>query len=64
VKEEGNEVFEPLASNLERPLRVFVMYEYPADKDLIGDRNDITWCQIFVEPISGGLVKVFDDETA
>ncbi len=27
------------------------------------DRNDISWCQVFVETASGNLAKVFDDET-
>jgi len=65
VKLRGEELFRPLAATENRPSRVYVRYEYgPLDADQVFDRNDITWCQVFVESVSGRLEKVFDDETA
>lgn len=46
-------------------VRVFIMFEYgKLDEGVVFDRNDITWCQVFLERIDGVLQMVVDDETA
>jgi hypothetical protein len=63
-KTRGAEVFEPLARESGSASPVFVRYEYGApEPDVEFDRNDISWCQVFIETTSGSLAKVFDDET-
>lgn len=64
VKLPGAENYARLASQKCIPSEVFVLYEYgtPED-DMDFNRNDITWCQIFVVTESGKLETVFDDET-
>lgn len=65
VKSAGQETFSPLRPEIKSPYTVFVMYEYgPLDPDQDFDRNDITWCQVFIETSSTGLIKVFDEEAA
>lgn len=65
IKLPGSETFVSLRSDDQKPTTVFVMYEYgPIDDGEQFDRNDISWCQVFTEPDSGSLEKVFDDETA
>lgn len=45
--------------------QVFVMYEYgQLDEDQPFDRNDITWCQAWLENSLGKRVMILDDETA
>jgi hypothetical protein len=47
------------------PTPVFIMYEYGGlDEDQAFDRNDITWCQVFIVQESGAIACAFDDETA
>ncbi|MDZ7619332.1 MAG: hypothetical protein U1E05_20220, partial [Patescibacteria group bacterium] len=63
----GEEHLSPMASadGATADVTVFVMYEYgEIDDDQEFDRNDVTWCQVFVEDASGTHVCVFDDETA
>ena len=44
---------------------VYVMYEYgEQDEDEPFDRNDITWCRVWIENSQGILRLVLDDETA
>ena len=44
---------------------VYVMYEYgETDEGEQFDRNDITWCQIWIEDDSGKMITLLDDETA
>ena len=46
-------------------LKVFVMYEYgETDPDEIFNRDDISWCQVFVEDQNQNKIKILDDETA
>ena len=60
----GEEAYYISDLTCEVPALIFVMYEYGIlDEGDDFDKNDITWCQVFVESPSG-LTKVFDDETA
>ena len=60
-----SEVLEVQHPEGENVLKVFVMYEYgELDDDQEFDRNDISWCQVFVQNESETLVKIVDDETA
>lgn len=44
---------------------IFVMYEYgELDEDQDFDRNDITWCGVWLEASDQSLVLILDDETA
>src|SRR5258708_1962506 len=46
-------------------VRVYVMYEYgDLDPDQTFDRNDVTWCQVYIEDTAQKLIKILDDETA
>jgi hypothetical protein len=62
----AEEVFVPvLHPNGEDTVQVFVMYEYgELDDDQTFDRNDISWCQVFIENEDGVPIKILDDETA
>lgn len=61
----GPEEFQEVTSNEGDRLRVFVRYEYgEVDEGEPFDRNDITWCQVWLEREEGKLVRIFDDETA
>jgi hypothetical protein len=63
-KTRGEEVFERLIRESGSDSPVFVRYEYGVpEPDMEFDRNDICWCQVFIEIGSGELAKVFDDET-
>jgi ribosomal protein S27E len=63
----GDEHFEllTLTSGTVENHTVFLMFEYGEfDDDQDFDRNDISWCQVFLKDASGRHACVFDDETA
>jgi hypothetical protein len=64
TKAKGDETFEQVLTPVDEPSKVFIGFEYgETDDEEEFDRNDITWCTIFIEE-SGQLKQVFDDETA
>jgi|SRR5687767_15284946 len=63
-KLKGEEHFGKILVPKEQSSKLFIGYEYgETDDGDAFDRNDITWCIVFVEK-EGKLQRIFDDETA
>jgi hypothetical protein len=61
-REEFRQVFHPSG---EATSEVFVMYEYgELDEDQAFDKNDITWCRIWLKDSTGSRAVMLDDESA
>ncbi len=63
-KGKGEEVFDRVLVSHEQPSKLLIGYEYgEMDDEDEFDRDDITWCSVFVD---NGVKpsRVFDDETA